>query len=143
MAAQKITHNLSKTRTYNIWAVMKARCNNDNPNYGGRGITYDKRWGVFDAFYADMGLAPEGMSIERLNNNMGYSKTNCIWADVQTQARNKRTAQLDYFGACIILTLKKYGKSYKVIAEQLGTHISNVKDVVASRTWKDAVPLPM
>ena len=73
---------------------MKARCDNPkNPayaRYGGRGITIDPSWRVFENFYQDMGEPPFGFSLERLNNAQGYSKTNCVWATASEQNRNKR-----------------------------------------------------
>lgn len=87
-------HGMYRTKEYSAWAAMLARCTNPNhPNYkhyGGRGITVDESWSVFDNFIRDMGRRPKGASIERVDNNMGYSKTNCVWADRFTQARNKR-----------------------------------------------------
>ena len=77
---------------------MKQRCRNpNNPNYkhyGGRGIDYIDRWESFDAFLADMGERPVGMSLERKNNNKGYSKRNCVWASHAAQMRNRRTNHL-------------------------------------------------
>jgi hypothetical protein len=72
---------------------MKSRC--DIPSstrfdrYGARGITYEPRWAVFENFLADMGPKPPGLTLERRNNNLGYSKENCYWATWDQQALNK------------------------------------------------------
>jgi hypothetical protein len=83
-----------RSRTYNIWANMKARCQNPNnhkfPDYGARGITVCDRWQSFVAFHADMGDAPKGWSIDRINNDQGYTPENCRWAANKTQANNTR-----------------------------------------------------
>lgn len=83
------THGQSCTRTYNIWNRMRRRCIVD-PNYAGRGIVVCDRWLSFENFLADMGEAPEGASIERMNNSGNYEPHNCKWATRYEQSRNKR-----------------------------------------------------
>jgi hypothetical protein len=88
------THGMHNSRAYIAWVNMKARCNDPNkPQYkdwGGRGITYDPRWNSFENFYADMGDPPEGMSLDRINNDGPYCKNNCRWETPDTQRRNSR-----------------------------------------------------
>lgn len=86
-------------RTYFSWVSARNRCGNpkdpDYANYGGRGITMCDRWiDNYDAFYEDMGPRPEGHEIERIDNDQGYDPFNCIWADEETQANNRRTNRL-------------------------------------------------
>lgn len=77
---------------------MRTRCNNPNTrayqNYGGRGIQVCAAWGSFTQFLADMGEAPEGLSIERVENDKGYEPGNCRWATPKQQARNTRANRL-------------------------------------------------
>src|SRR5882724_6243125 len=84
-------HGMKGTRVHNVWIAMRYRCNNKNSDifhhYGGRGIKVCKRWQKFENFYADMG-EPNGLTLERKNNNKGYNKQNCIWATQQEQLRN-------------------------------------------------------
>ncbi len=87
------THKLSKTREYTIWVLMRVRCSDtNNKNYGGRGIKVCKRWqNSFENFIADMGKRPSNKySIDRKNNDKGYSKSNCRWATRSQQNRNTR-----------------------------------------------------
>lgn len=89
------TKGNSRSITYITWSNMKARCFNKKhkwyPRYGGRGITVCKRWLSFENFLKDMGCKPNGMTLERVNNNKGYCKSNCQWATVQENAENRST----------------------------------------------------
>lgn len=90
------THGRSKTREYRIWSAMRDRCSNPSrrsfKHYGGRGIRVCDRWQSFDNFLADMGPS-NGLTLDRVDNSRGYSPDNCRWADMKTQARNKRSAR--------------------------------------------------
>ena len=87
---------MSRTRIYRIWADMKQRC--DNPHnafyhrYGGRGISYVPEWIDFYEFYkwaASSGYR-EDLTIDRIDNNKGYSPDNCKWSTQKEQALNKK-----------------------------------------------------
>lgn len=88
------THGKSGSQAHNAWLGMKQRCNNHNQkffhHYGGRGIGYCKRWESFDNFYSDMGEPQPGHTLDRKNNELGYSKSNCRWVTRQVQQNNRR-----------------------------------------------------
>lgn len=89
------THGKSKTRTYQSWARMKARCYNPNHDkyeyWGGRGITVCERWlNSFENFLADIGEKPIGLTLERTDNSGNYEPGNCRWATMKEQRANQR-----------------------------------------------------
>lgn len=98
---------------------MKARCSNPKApnyaNYGGRGIGYDSRWEYFENFLEDLGTRPPGTTLERIDNDAGYCKSNCKWATASEQQKNKRPFQqpagkaygLVACGACLAMYVKK------------------------------------
>jgi hypothetical protein len=101
IAAVKYRHGLSKTPVHNTWLSMLQRCEDQKcrayPDYGGRGISVCPEWHVFENFLADMGLPPDGKTLDRENNELGYSKDNCRWVTRITQANNRRSNKLIEF----------------------------------------------
>jgi hypothetical protein len=88
------THGMTGTREYMAWLNMKARCSDSNKNgfknYKGRGISVCVEWAnSFEAFLLDMGSCPDKMSLDRIDNDSGYNKANCRWADTKTQLDNR------------------------------------------------------
>jgi hypothetical protein len=80
---------------YVAWQHAKDRCHNPRnknyPEWGGRGITMSEEWrNSFEAFYRDMGPRPPGTSLDRIKNELGYSKDNCRWATRLQQNNNRR-----------------------------------------------------
>jgi hypothetical protein len=103
---------------------MKQRVSNPKSysykNYGGRGITMDPRWEDFENFYADMGDPPSELhTLDRRENDLGYTKANCRWATQEEQSKNKRTS--------VYLELNGVRKTIGDWASSLGIHSSALR----------------
>jgi len=89
-------HNMYGTPIYQTWFAMKSRCSNTRDAfvcsvYKDRNITVCEKWLSFSGFFEEMGDSHiEGYSIDRIDNDKGYFKDNCRWADKTTQAYNQR-----------------------------------------------------
>ena len=92
------THGLTRTPIHLVWVGMFARCYNEKHQhynrYGGRGILVCDEWNDLSVFYQDMGDRPENASLDRIDNDKGYSKENCRWASIFDQARNRSSSKM-------------------------------------------------
>lgn len=88
------THGMATSPEYRSWREMKSRCDGKDEvsikHYVNRGIKFCESWESFEIFYRDMGPRPTGTSLERINNNLGYSAENCRWATQSEQLANTR-----------------------------------------------------
>lgn len=114
--------------TYASWDGAVQRCTNPNhptwEYYGGRGITIDPDWLVFENFLRDMGQRPPGLTLERKDVNAGYSKSNCIWATQSDQMWNtRRNVRVDHLGRT--WTLRELSQQYGVPVALLRQRIHN------------------
>lgn len=120
----KTANTYKHKRLYRIWLSMRDRCNNKNNGsyrrYGFRGIKVDSVWDNFDNFYEwsmNNGYNDE-LSIDRVNNNKGYSPDNCRWVDNFVQANNTiNNVFVEIEGKILTLAqqAKKYGIPYAAI----------------------------
>lgn len=102
------THGNSTHPLYSTWASMHYRCSDpgyvDYPKYGARGISVCSEWFEFSNFISDMGERPTGMTLDRRDNDAGYSPDNCRWATAEQQNRNRRICKMiSAFGETLTL----------------------------------------
>jgi hypothetical protein len=86
---------MHNTKIYKVWSAMLDRCNNPGATsykwYGKRGIKVCDFWHKFENFYKDMGERPfEGATLDRINNDKDYEKSNCRWVTHQENCQNRR-----------------------------------------------------
>lgn len=110
-------HGLSNHRLFVTWKNMISRTSNGKDvaykNYGGRGITVCNEWLEPKNFIDDMYPSfIEGTTLDRIDNNKGYSKENCTWSTREAQARNTRVLKSSntsgYRGVVFIKSTKKW-----------------------------------
>lgn len=121
---------------FNAWSGAIERCHNPTnsafKDYGGRGIAVCERWrNSFDAFVADMGARPDGLSLDRIDVNKGYSPDNCRWADKYVQARNKRNTKLSLEDIGDIVCAAEEGHRAEAIAVFYGVTGAYVRALTA------------
>ena len=126
------THGMSGSRTYRIWDGMIQRTTNPNsaiaPHYIGRGIGVCDSWRDFSNFLADMGVAPLGLTLERVDNEKGYSPGNCKWATPKEQANNtRRNKNITAFGKTQSLTM--WANELGIAADTLKWRLNNCHDI--------------
>lgn len=123
----------SKSVEYVAWSSMKKRCKGDNPvtkkHYLEKGITVCDRWlNSFENFLEDMGRRPnERYSLERIENDKGYYKENCMWATQAEQSRNKDNN--------ILITYKNKTQCLMDWVLETGIHRNTLERRLY--TWKD------
>jgi len=133
----------SQSVEYGTWTRMISRCHDmEDPgyiDYGKRGIKVCDRWRYsYHNFLSDMGRRPEDKSsLDRINNDKGYSPENCRWADWFEQANNRRDT--------IHVTIDGISKSVSQWCALYNLKISSVFDRINKRNWtpEEAITIPM
>lgn len=113
-----------KSKLYDVWRMMKSRClDSSNPhyhNYGGRGITICNEWlgkTGYENFrkWAESHGYKDGLTLDRNDNNKGYSPENCSWQTMEYQSnhkRNNRYIEMNGVTKTLAMWCKEYGAEY-------------------------------
>ena len=120
------------TRLYRVWSNMKTRCLIKNngyaySRYGGRGITICDEWLNFDGFavWALSSGYSSDLTIDRIDNNKGYSPDNCRWVPMSVQNKNRSSTHfvtIDGVTKCVKDWMRELHKTYYEIIEMEGKH---------------------
>lgn len=139
--ANQTTHGMSRTAEHKSWLAMKRRCYNKNYRdfecYGGRGITVCAEWrDSFEQFYTDMGPRPPGLTLERKENSLGYSKDNCVWATDTEQSRNRRFVVMSIELAREVKSVRDSGGNLSAWARAHNVSKSAARNAAIGLTWR-------
>ena len=136
-----VVHNESKTRLYNIWHSMIARCNDkNNSRYGGRGIAVCGEWATDFLSFRNWALKngyEDGLTIDRIDIEQNYCPENCRWATMKVQQNNRcNTIQIEYDGEI---------KQLAIWADEVGMQYRTLYNRIFVRKWsiEDALTKPV
>jgi hypothetical protein len=133
----------ARIRTYDVWREMWKRCtyptNKSFKNYGGRGIRVCAEWASFRAFLADMGVKPDGYSIDRQDVDGHYEPRNCKWIPVEHQSASRRISKRAQAAVPAVLDLRAAGKSQDEISAATGIHQTTVCRILAANNMRTRI----
>ncbi len=128
-----------KTKIYKVWANMKDRCSNPNckqfNDYGGRGISVCERWLKFENFLSDVGECPDGLVMDRIDNNGNYEPNNHRWTDWKTSLRNRNCVKVSTEKVKIIKEMRLFGYKQQEIANQFNICQQHVSRIINNKQW--------
>jgi hypothetical protein len=134
------------TSEYRVWCGMIQRCYDPNnsgyKNYGGRGITVNKRWHKYENFLADMRRCPSGKTLDRIDNDGNYGRGLCRWATPRQQANNRRDGYLrgtDHSMAKLsdhdVKQIRRDLRLHRIIAQDYAVSRGTVGRIKSRKLW--------
>ena len=147
ITSQKLgKHFSSKSKLYEIWSSMKARCYRKNckdyQNYGGRGIKIQESWKNDFNTFKEWSLSngyKEGLTIERIDVNGNYEEKNCCWIKNEFQTLNRtNTIYVNYKGEKVSLAIlcNKLNVPYKLVYNRIKFLKWNIEDAILVKPFK-------
>lgn len=131
-------------KLYMTWWSMNRRCTDVKheayKNYGGRGITVCDEWKENVKPFYDWAVQngyQEGLSLERVDNNAGYSPSNCRWATMEEQSHNKRNNTFNEEDVKMIRELYASGVTQKQLCEAYDVGPATIHRIVMRKQWKN------
>lgn len=139
------THGMTKTDLHNKWCQMRQRCGNPQckayQHYGAEGVSVCDEWNSF-ANFRNWSLANgyrEGLSLDRINNEKGYSPDNCRWITWEEQSGNRRNnLNFTYRGKTQNLRAwcSELGLNYAVIRQRIRRDGYTFEQAIASKKYE-------
>jgi hypothetical protein len=125
----------SKTPTYLSWNSMRRRCllGEREEGHSYSGISFCESWKIYGNFVKDMGIRPEGMTLDRIDTNANYCPENCRWATPTVQQRNRRDNRT--------LTYKGVTKTLHDWSEEVGVEAITIHKRLTEYGWSPEAAL--
>lgn len=151
MTEQNVRHGMCNTSTYKTWEMMIQRCTNTNftgyAQYGGRGVQVCKSWqDDFMNFLNDMGVRPNGTTLDRIDPNGNYCKENCRWVGKSIQSVNKgmnRANTSGYKGVYWHKSANKWMASIGVMGKSIYLGLFDlIEDAISARKAAEILYYP-
>lgn len=142
-AKRRSTHGRSGTPIYGMWRRMIQRCEDvncgDYKYYGARGITVCTAWHDFPTFLMDVGERPDGMTLDRIDNDSGYKPGNVRWVTRQEQMANTRRCRyVEYNGET--KTVSDWARERGIKPRTLHARLHTLGYTVEEALSKDVYP---